>query len=73
MAEEKVHQALALLEQARRMDLVRPEAFGPVRPARTGLSGVAAAVLACSPPRAGKPSSQVKMAAKVVGLEGAYL
>ncbi|KAJ1216134.1 hypothetical protein NDU88_003740 [Pleurodeles waltl] len=32
MAEEKVRKALALLEQAGRMDLVRPEALGPLRP-----------------------------------------
>ncbi|KAJ1208962.1 hypothetical protein NDU88_004341 [Pleurodeles waltl] len=35
MAEEKVRQALALLEQARRMDLVRPEALGPLHPAQS--------------------------------------
>ncbi|KAJ1137668.1 hypothetical protein NDU88_004066 [Pleurodeles waltl] len=34
MAEEKVCMALALLQQAGRMDLVRPEAFAPGRPAR---------------------------------------
>ncbi|KAJ1166511.1 hypothetical protein NDU88_006911 [Pleurodeles waltl] len=60
MAEEKVRQALALLEQAGRMDLVRPEALGPLRLAHRALAGVVAAVMACSPPRAGKTASQVR-------------
>ncbi|KAJ1217677.1 hypothetical protein NDU88_005270 [Pleurodeles waltl] len=45
--------ALALLRQASRMDLVREEALAPGRPARRALAGVAVAVAACSPPRAG--------------------
>ncbi|KAJ1177988.1 hypothetical protein NDU88_003238 [Pleurodeles waltl] len=54
MAEEsKVQVALALLRQAGRMDLVREEAFAPGRPARRTSAGVAAAVMACLPLRAG--------------------
>ncbi|KAJ1137544.1 hypothetical protein NDU88_003942 [Pleurodeles waltl] len=54
MAEEsKVRSALALLRQAGRMDLVREEALAPGRPVRRASAGVAAAVAACLPPRAG--------------------
>ncbi|KAJ1141871.1 hypothetical protein NDU88_008199 [Pleurodeles waltl] len=60
MAEDKVRKALALLEQAGRMDLVRPEALGPLHPARRASAGVAAAVMACSPPRAAITVSQVR-------------
>ncbi|KAJ1128498.1 hypothetical protein NDU88_006876 [Pleurodeles waltl] len=48
----KVQDALALLKQAGRMDLVREEALAPGRPARRASAGVAVAVAACSPPRA---------------------
>ncbi|KAJ1135242.1 hypothetical protein NDU88_001686 [Pleurodeles waltl] len=47
----KVRQALALLKEAGRLDLVAPEAFGAGRPVRRASAGVAAAVAACSPPR----------------------
>ncbi|KAJ1154850.1 hypothetical protein NDU88_007593 [Pleurodeles waltl] len=47
----KVLEALALLQQAGRMDLVKEEALAPGRPARRASAGVAAAVTACSPPR----------------------
>ncbi|KAJ1129025.1 hypothetical protein NDU88_007396 [Pleurodeles waltl] len=47
----KVLEALALLKQAGRMDLLREEALVPGRPARRASAGVAAAVAACSPPR----------------------
>ncbi|KAJ1157798.1 hypothetical protein NDU88_010497 [Pleurodeles waltl] len=45
-----VKKALALLEKARRMDLVNREALSALRPARKAAQWVAAAVLACSPP-----------------------
>ncbi|KAJ1097491.1 hypothetical protein NDU88_002609 [Pleurodeles waltl] len=51
-AEAKVQEALALLKQASRMDLIREEALAPRRPSRRASAGVAAAVAACSPPRA---------------------
>ncbi|KAJ1101749.1 hypothetical protein NDU88_006813 [Pleurodeles waltl] len=47
----KVRQALALLKEAGRLDLVAPEAFGAGCPVRRASAGVAAAVAACSPPR----------------------
>ncbi|KAJ1210806.1 hypothetical protein NDU88_006168 [Pleurodeles waltl] len=47
----KVQEALALLRQAGRLDLVKEEALAPSRPARCASAGVAAAVAACSPPR----------------------
>ncbi|KAJ1149699.1 hypothetical protein NDU88_002504 [Pleurodeles waltl] len=47
----KVLEAVALLKQAGRMDLLREEALAPGRPARRASAGVAAAVAACSPPR----------------------
>ncbi|KAJ1211286.1 hypothetical protein NDU88_006647 [Pleurodeles waltl] len=50
MADDKVRAALALLQQAGRMDLVRTEALATGRPARRASAGVAAAVMACSPP-----------------------
>ncbi|KAJ1088779.1 hypothetical protein NDU88_001934 [Pleurodeles waltl] len=49
MSDDKVRRALALLEQAGRMDLIKPEALAPERPACQASAGVA--VLACSPPR----------------------
>ncbi|KAJ1082599.1 hypothetical protein NDU88_002764 [Pleurodeles waltl] len=52
MAEDKVRVALALLQQAGHMDLVRPEVLAAERPVRRASAGIAAAVLACSPPRA---------------------
>ncbi|KAJ1207522.1 hypothetical protein NDU88_002913 [Pleurodeles waltl] len=50
-AEAKVQQALRLLEEVGRLDLVRLEAAPAARPARRAVSGVAADVLACSPLR----------------------
>ncbi|KAJ1190002.1 hypothetical protein NDU88_006742 [Pleurodeles waltl] len=47
----KVEEALALLRQAGRLDLVNFGALAPSRPARRASAGVAAAVAACSPPR----------------------
>ncbi|KAJ1170920.1 hypothetical protein NDU88_002791 [Pleurodeles waltl] len=50
--ESKVQQALALLREAGRLDLVAPEALAQGHPVRRASAGVAAAVAACSPPRA---------------------
>ncbi|KAJ1127497.1 hypothetical protein NDU88_005896 [Pleurodeles waltl] len=50
--EKKVQQALALLREAGRLDLLAPKALAPGRPVRRASAGVAAAVAACSPPRA---------------------
>ncbi|KAJ1113606.1 hypothetical protein NDU88_001848 [Pleurodeles waltl] len=47
----KVREALALLKQAGRMELLRDEALAPGRPARRSSAEVAAAVASCSPPR----------------------
>ncbi|KAJ1082308.1 hypothetical protein NDU88_002476 [Pleurodeles waltl] len=58
MADEKVRKALALLEQAGRMDIVRPEALGPLCPVHRASAGVVAAVMACSPPRAARTVAQ---------------
>ncbi|KAJ1210407.1 hypothetical protein NDU88_005771 [Pleurodeles waltl] len=46
----KVQQALALLWEAGRLDLVAPEALAQGRPVRRASAGVGAAVVACSPP-----------------------
>ncbi|KAJ1098175.1 hypothetical protein NDU88_003291 [Pleurodeles waltl] len=43
--------ALSLLKKAGHMDLVKQEALAALRRARKAAQGVAAAVLACSPPR----------------------
>ncbi|KAJ1099394.1 hypothetical protein NDU88_004495 [Pleurodeles waltl] len=51
MSEELVRQVLSLLEEASRLDLLAPAAHPHVRPVRRAAAGVAAAVLACSPPR----------------------
>ncbi|KAJ1125419.1 hypothetical protein NDU88_003851 [Pleurodeles waltl] len=50
--DKNVLEAVALLRQAGRMDLLREEALAPGRPARRASAEVAAAVAACSPPRA---------------------
>ncbi|KAJ1205447.1 hypothetical protein NDU88_000882 [Pleurodeles waltl] len=49
--EAKVLEAVALLRQAGRMDLLKDGALAPGRPERRASAGVAAAVAACSPPR----------------------
>ncbi|KAJ1164119.1 hypothetical protein NDU88_004565 [Pleurodeles waltl] len=56
--EEKVQAALALLRQAGRMDLVRVVALATGHPVRRASAGVAAVVMACSPPRAGSSGIQ---------------
>ncbi|KAJ1118971.1 hypothetical protein NDU88_007158 [Pleurodeles waltl] len=60
MADVRFQNALALLEHARRMDMVRPEALGLLHPAHRASAGVAAAVMACSPPRAVRMMAQVR-------------
>ncbi|KAJ1190984.1 hypothetical protein NDU88_000301 [Pleurodeles waltl] len=49
MSDDWVQRALQLLQEARRMDLVRGEALKMLHPARKALDGVAAALWACSP------------------------
>ncbi|KAJ1119662.1 hypothetical protein NDU88_007847 [Pleurodeles waltl] len=51
-SDAKVLEAVALLRQAGRMDLLKEEALVPGRPACRASAGVAAAVAACSLPRA---------------------
>ncbi|KAJ1112644.1 hypothetical protein NDU88_000905 [Pleurodeles waltl] len=55
---EYLQAAVALLEKAGRMDLLRQEAFPALRPARKAAHGIAAAVMACSPPRSGGRAGQ---------------
>ncbi|KAJ1099458.1 hypothetical protein NDU88_004559 [Pleurodeles waltl] len=47
----KILEAVALLRQVGRLDLLVEGALAPERPARRASAGVAAAVAACSPPR----------------------
>ncbi|KAJ1089132.1 hypothetical protein NDU88_002283 [Pleurodeles waltl] len=51
-SDAKVLEAVALLKQAGRMDLLKEEALVPGRPARRASAGVATAVADCSPPHA---------------------
>ncbi|KAJ1176823.1 hypothetical protein NDU88_002090 [Pleurodeles waltl] len=60
MESDYVQAALSLLRKAGRMDLVRQEALPALRPVRKAAQGVAAAVMACSPLRAGVRPSQVR-------------
>ncbi|KAJ1155055.1 hypothetical protein NDU88_007791 [Pleurodeles waltl] len=67
----KVQEALALLQQAGRLDLLKDEALAPGHPVRRASSGVAAAVAACSPPHAvldEQVRREGKRAARGVGL-----
>ncbi|KAJ1174333.1 hypothetical protein NDU88_006155 [Pleurodeles waltl] len=59
----KVLEAVALVKQASRTDLLREEALVPGHPARRASAGVAAAVAASSPPRA-TGGSQVRGVAR---------
>ncbi|KAJ1175080.1 hypothetical protein NDU88_000371 [Pleurodeles waltl] len=59
----EVLEAMALLKQAGRMDLLKEEALMPGRPARRASAGVAAAVAAWSPSRAAG-GTQVKGVAR---------
>ncbi|KAJ1129021.1 hypothetical protein NDU88_007392 [Pleurodeles waltl] len=67
MADDKVQKASALLKQARRMDVVWPEALGPLRPAHRISAGVAAAVMACLPPCAVRMVAQVRRGGRCKG------
>ncbi|KAJ1171198.1 hypothetical protein NDU88_003068 [Pleurodeles waltl] len=49
--DRRVLQAMQLLQEAARLDLLAADAARRARPARRAASGVAAAVAACSPPR----------------------
>ncbi|KAJ1181972.1 hypothetical protein NDU88_007171 [Pleurodeles waltl] len=60
MEDEYVQAALSLLKKAGRVDLVRQEALPALRPARKAAQGVAAAVMACSPPRVCAKPEQVR-------------
>ncbi|KAJ1215720.1 hypothetical protein NDU88_003328 [Pleurodeles waltl] len=51
-AEDEVQAVLRLLTEAGCLDMLREVVVGPSRPAQQASSGVAAAVLACSPTRA---------------------
>ncbi|KAJ1213950.1 hypothetical protein NDU88_001579 [Pleurodeles waltl] len=60
MSEDLIQQALALLEEAGRLDLLTQGARPHARPARRASAGVVAAVAACSPPRRDKRLSCVR-------------
>ncbi|KAJ1099479.1 hypothetical protein NDU88_004580 [Pleurodeles waltl] len=60
MESEYIQAALSLLKKAGRMDLLRQVALPALRPARKATQGVAAAVMACSPQRAGARLGQVR-------------
>ncbi|KAJ1107075.1 hypothetical protein NDU88_004472 [Pleurodeles waltl] len=62
-----VEQALLLLGRAGRMDLVNQEALRALRPARRAAQGVAAAVLACSPPTSPTREGQVGGRGRMIG------
>ncbi|KAJ1182070.1 hypothetical protein NDU88_007265 [Pleurodeles waltl] len=64
---EYLQAVVALLEKAGRMDLLRQEALPALCPARKAAHGVAAAVMACSPPRSGGRASQRRLAADTPG------
>ncbi|KAJ1171797.1 hypothetical protein NDU88_003655 [Pleurodeles waltl] len=51
LADSRVQEALRLLREAGRLDLIQGELGAPSRPPRRASGGVAAAVLACSEPR----------------------
>ncbi|KAJ1209566.1 hypothetical protein NDU88_004940 [Pleurodeles waltl] len=65
----KVLEAVALLRQAGRLDLLKEGALAPTRPARRASAGAAAAVAACSPPR-GPTGGKVRGPARGVGAKG---
>ncbi|KAJ1197594.1 hypothetical protein NDU88_001451 [Pleurodeles waltl] len=62
-ADPKVLEAVTLLRQAGRLDLLKEGALEPGRPARRASAGVAAAVAACSPPRVAEKVSGVSKGA----------
>ncbi|KAJ1144935.1 hypothetical protein NDU88_011229 [Pleurodeles waltl] len=51
LADARVQEALRLLREAGRLDLIQGDLGAPSRPPRRASGGVAAAVLACSEPR----------------------
>ncbi|KAJ1181094.1 hypothetical protein NDU88_006305 [Pleurodeles waltl] len=67
--EAKVLEAVALLHQAGRLDLLKDGTLAPTCPARKASAGVAAAVAACSPPRVA-PAVKVRGAASGVVTKG---
>ncbi|KAJ1160493.1 hypothetical protein NDU88_000995 [Pleurodeles waltl] len=67
MADKCVRRAWALLVMAGRMYLVKEEALCPLRPARKAASGVAAAVIACSPPRSGRRQAKMRVGGRAQG------
>ncbi|KAJ1123122.1 hypothetical protein NDU88_001595 [Pleurodeles waltl] len=60
MEGEYIQAALSLLKKSGRMDHVRQEALPALRPARKAAQGVAATVMACSPPRSATRVEQVR-------------
>ncbi|KAJ1191063.1 hypothetical protein NDU88_000380 [Pleurodeles waltl] len=56
-----------VLRQAGRLDLLREEALALGRPGRRASAGVAAEVMACSPPRCGAASLKVRRGGKGAG------
>ncbi|KAJ1175169.1 hypothetical protein NDU88_000460 [Pleurodeles waltl] len=67
--EAKVLEAVVLLRQAGRLDLLKEGALAPTRPARRASAGVAAAVAACSPPRVAA-ADKVRGASRGAGAKG---
>ncbi|KAJ1169038.1 hypothetical protein NDU88_000945 [Pleurodeles waltl] len=65
-ADEEVQAALRLLTEAGRLDILKEGVVGPSRPLWRASSGVAVAVLACSPPR----TSDGRQAVSGGGAEG---
>ncbi|KAJ1096068.1 hypothetical protein NDU88_001214 [Pleurodeles waltl] len=68
-SEKKVIEAVALLRQAGRLDLLKEGALAPTGPARRASAGVEAAVAACSPPR-GVAGGKVRGPSWGVGAKG---
>ncbi|KAJ1181436.1 hypothetical protein NDU88_006643 [Pleurodeles waltl] len=67
----KILEAVALLRQAGRMDLLKEGALALGRPARRASAGVAAVVAACSPPRL-SGAGKVRGASWGVGAKGVF-
>ncbi|KAJ1217899.1 hypothetical protein NDU88_005486 [Pleurodeles waltl] len=73
MSERKVQEALRLLEEAGRLDLLQGGVGGSSRPPRRASAGVATAVLACSTARDGGRRQAVSMRGRVRGRAGGEL
>ncbi|KAJ1156129.1 hypothetical protein NDU88_008853 [Pleurodeles waltl] len=69
--EAKVMEAVALLRQVGRMDLLKDGALAPGRPACRASAGVAAAVATCSPPRVAG-AFKVREASLGAGAKGGF-